>query len=162
MGNSLKIMCFLIFFTSIMMGCKEMKSNDTKQRELQESSLSQAQAQIGMPAIKNFQERKLLKMILELRDQENLVTYTYLQSKMTGRLVFVGKSIGFGMPYATQYTNPMRYQYNGATLPQADPNGLFYPDNALGTWIMMIDPQKGQPRPVYFEPEVVVSPFPLM
>lgn len=39
----------------------------------------------GMPAIHNFQEKKLLKMILELRDQENLATWVYLQSSYTGK-----------------------------------------------------------------------------
>jgi len=26
---------------------------------------------------------------------------------------------------------------------------------------MMIDPETGDPRPVYIEPEIIVSPFPL-
>ena len=103
-------------------------------------------------------------MILELRDQENLLCYCYLQSEMTGKLHFVGKCVGYGIPYATEYTNPMKaFTMAGptaVTTPQADPNGLFMPSSAEGTWVMLLDPE-GKPHPVYFEPKVVVSPFPL-
>jgi hypothetical protein len=117
-----------------------------------------------MPAIKNFQERKMMKMILELRDQENLVCYAYIVPEMSGKPVFLGKCIGYGLPYATQYTNPMktysRYSQGGfEILPQADPNGLFMPASADGTWLLMIDPTTNEPRPVYIEPKILVSPF---
>ena len=46
-------------------------------------------------------------------------------------------------------------------MPQADPNGLFMPSSANGTWIMMIDPNDGSVKPTYFEPNVIVSQFPL-
>jgi hypothetical protein len=55
-----------------------------------------------MPAIKNFRERRLLKSILEMRDQEGLTTFTYTYNEMTGQLVFFCDSIGYGIPYATQ------------------------------------------------------------
>lgn len=35
------------------------------------------------------------------------------------------------------------------------------PDSAEGTWLLMVDPRSEKARPVYFEPRVVVSPFPL-
>lgn len=122
-----------------------------------------------MPAIKNFRERKMLKDILELRDQTGLVTYTYLYNEMTGKLIFFGETIGYGIPYATQYTNPQKVaeRYLGgqaaayAIIPQADPNGLFSPAAAEGTWILMKDPNGKDVRPVYVEPRVIVSPFKL-
>ena len=136
--------------------------------------MAEANAQIGMPAIKNFQERKLAKMIFELRDQEKLVTYAYIVNHMTGELVFIGKCIGFGLPYSVQYTNPQKvveadhqlgHDLAGINwpivVPQADPNGLFMPEGLSATWLMMIDPKTGDARPVYVEPEIVVSPFPL-
>jgi hypothetical protein len=36
-----------------------------------------------MPAIVNFQEKKIAKMIFELRDRENLSTYTYITAQQT-------------------------------------------------------------------------------
>ena len=110
-----------------------------------------------------------MKMILEQRDREDLICYAYLQSEMTGKLIYIGRCMGYGLPYATQYTNPMKIihfndnLYAGtepATMPQADPNGLFSPSSAEGTWLMMLD-EKDQPRVCYFEPKIVVSPFKL-
>lgn len=130
-----------------------------------EQAMREANAQIGMPAVKNFQERKLAKFIFELRDKEDLVTYAYLVNKMTGKLVYFGQCIGYGLPYSVQYTNPQKiersYQSGYAILPQADPNGLFMPQGLSATWLLMIDPKTKASRPVYVEPEIVVSPFKL-
>ena len=127
--------------------------------------MQEAVRQVGMPNIVNFTQRKQLKMIQELCDQENLICYAYIVPEMTGKPVFLGKCIGFGIPYATQYTNPQKVAYDqwhdSPVLSQADPNGLFMPDNAEGTWLMMIDPKTKEIHPVYCEPRVLVSPFPL-
>lgn len=141
-------------------GCDE--SSDNTQREQQERILKEGTAQSGMPAIVNFRERKLVKMLLEMRDQENLITYTYTYAEDSGKLTFFCQSVGYGIPYSTQYTNPQKYVYNGsgAVLPQADPNGLFMPDSADATWVMCRSPQ-GEVKPVYVEPKVIVSPFKL-
>ncbi len=141
-------------------------TSDTIQRSQQETSLKELTAQTGMPAIKNGRERKLLKEILELRDQDGLVTYTYTFAEMNGKLTFLCNSIGYGIPYATQYTNPQKFEWSGTNvgtvvLPQADPNGLFSPASADGTWVMMLDPNTKAVRPVYIEPRIIVSPFKL-
>lgn len=142
-------------------GCLEL-SSDQKQQEQQEKLLQEGTSQTGMPAIKNFRERKLLKDILELRDQEGLTTYTYIVSEMTGKLVFLGETIGYGIPYATQYTSPQKkMDYRDIALPQADPNGLFFPASAEGTWILMKDPNSKKAQVVYVEPRIIVSPFKL-
>lgn len=154
----------------LVVGCDDApKGSDAVQQEQQERLLGEATSQVGMPAIRNFRERKLLKDILELRDQTGLVTYTYLYVPMTGKLVFLCDSIGYGIPYATQFTNPQKPAYlnpgpkpgaaQWAPLPQADPNGLFSPSNAEGTWIMCKEPSGKDTRPVYVEPRVIVSPF---
>ena len=151
-------------------GCNKGEDAATKtQREWTSKLMAEAEAQVGPPAIKNFQERKLAKMIFELRDQEDLICYAYIVNKMKGELVFVGKCIGFGLPYSVQFTSPDRIDrrdlgstYSGShVLSQPDPNGLFMPSGLSATWLMMIDPSTGDPRPVYMEPEIVVSPFKL-
>jgi len=96
-----------------------------------------------------------------------LVTYTYIVPEMTGKPVFLCNSIGYGIPAATQYTNPQKiaaaqHQTGYAVLPQADPNGLFSPASAEGTWVMCKDPNGDKVRPVYIEPRVIVSPFELV
>jgi hypothetical protein len=148
----------------LLAACDMAQSSDDVQRAQQEALLKEGTAQTGMPAIKNFRERKMLKDILELRDQDGLTTYTYVYNEMQGKLVFLCDSIGYGIPYATQYTNPQKIDQRGANygyaiLPQADPNGLFSPASAEGTWVLCKNPSGPETRPVYIEPRVVVSPF---
>jgi hypothetical protein len=142
--------------------CEDHNDSDTRQSSQQEKILGEAAAQVGMPAIKNFRERKLLKDIYELRDQDGLTTYTYLVSEHDAKLVFLCDSIGYSVPYATQFTSPQKpiwSQDGNFTLPQADPNGLFTPATAEGTWVLCKDPNGKDVKVVYVEPRIVVSPF---
>jgi len=145
-------------------GCLDIKpSADEVDQKNQEQMLSDAQRQTGMPAIHNFQEKKLLKQIYELRDNEKIVNYAYLYNEFNGKLIFLGKCIGYGIPYSTQYSNPEKIDYSTSgrlTMPQAEPNGLFMPASSDGTWVMLLDAE-GTPHPVYIEPKVIVSPFKL-
>ena len=151
-----------LFALFMLMGVSECDhSSDGKQAVQQEKLLQEGTSQVGMPGIKNFRERKLLRDILEMRDQEGLVTYTYLWNEFNGKKVFFCNSVGYGIPYATQFTNPMKYNFKQTTLPQADPNGLFSPASAEGTWIMCKNPNGKEVRPIYVEPKIIVSPFKL-
>lgn len=147
--------------SSALVGCDAQESSDDTQKRQNETLLKEATAQTGMPSIKNFRERKMLKDIIELRDQEGITTYTYIVNELNGKLLLLGESIGYGIPAAMQYTNPQRYEYNGTTLPQADPNGLFSPESAEGTWVLLKDPHDRKVKPVYIEPRIIVSPFKL-
>jgi hypothetical protein len=144
-------------------GCDERPTSDDRQQAAQEQQLQEGTSETGMPAITNWQERKLMKKVLELRDQSNLVTYTYLFSDMTGKYTYLGQSFGFGLPYATEYTNPQKQEWhtNGGyvVLPQADPNGLFTPNSAEGTWILMLDPNNHQPEVQYVESRISTFTF---
>ena len=139
-------------------------NSDQDFQRQQEAIMKQAFNSVGMPAITNFAERRQLKQIFELRDQ-NVATYTYLVG-MDGK---VGQklcnSVGFGIPYATQYTSPMRLATRGTegitTVPQADPNTLFSPASAEGTWVLCVNPETNKPTPLYVEPKIIVSPFKL-
>lgn len=166
------LLILLSCFPLLLISCgksEQSKSADQQLTEKTEASMREANRQIGMPAIKNFQERKLMKMILELRDQENLVCYAYIID-LNGIKHFLGKCIGYGLPYSVQYTSPLKLttfqrrtgDYNlMGTMPQPDPNGLYMPSGLAATWLMLIDPETGEPHPVYVEPEIMVSPFKL-
>ena len=151
----------------MVVGCKNrQESSDSKQSKQNEVLLSEATAKVGMPAIKNFRERKLLKSILEMRDQANVITYTYLFSEMTGEYKFFCQSMGYGLPYATQFTSPQKLAHpnwrDSSVLPQADPNGLFSPTSASSTWVLCSNPKDPtEVKPLYLEPLIIVSPFPL-
>ena len=145
------------------------KSVDEIQSDKTETLMSEALRQIGMPNITNFQQLKLMKMIYELCDKENLLCYAYLWNAYAGKLVFLGKCVGYGVPFSAQYTNPEKivddpfgnYASGGRVVPQPDPNGLYMPSSSSATWIIMKDPNTGEIRPVYCEPQILISPFPM-
>jgi hypothetical protein len=75
-----------------------------------------------------------------------------------------------GVSYSAQYSNPKKIidlnvtgLYSGdspQTIPQPEPNGIWMPESSNSTWLMMID-ENGEPRAQYWEPKIVVSPFPI-
>lgn len=144
----------------------EGTANAEKEQAYQTERLqAEAQKQIGMPAITKFTERKFAKMILELRDKA-LATYTYYVD-MNGKRHLLCKSVGYGLPYSVQFTNPQKLtdadlgqSYGDIPMPQADPNGLYMPDGLSATWVLCSD-SKGGVKPMYVEPEIIVSPFKL-
>ena len=147
----------------LLTGCFE-SSSDRVQQDQQERILMEGTQQIGMPAIKNFRERRLLKDIIELRDQDGLTTFTYVFSQGLGKFVFFCDSIGYGIPAATQFTNPQKvtsYAGHPVVLPQADPNGLFSPASADATWVMCLDPVRKKAMPQYIEDKITVTTFKL-
>ena len=146
----------------LMTACDVKETSTQIERRKQEELSLQGVQSVGMPSIVNFAEKRMMKDIIELRDQ-NVATYVYI-SDMNGRLHKVCNAVGYGLPYATQYTNPMRISGDGhgyVTLPQADPNGLYSPASADGTWVLCVDHKDGKAKPVYIEPRILVSPFPI-
>lgn len=166
------ILVVIIVLLTISCEQKGPKSNsDLKMQKRTEKLMSEADRQLGIPAISNFQEKKNLKWIYELCDQEDLICHAYLFNEMKGEIgQYLGKCIGYGIPYSTQYSNPDRLgtteggEYgarNPYTISQPEPNGLFKPEGLSATWLIMIDPSTNKPRPVYVEPSIIVSPFKL-
>jgi hypothetical protein len=140
------------------------------QKKQTERQMAEMQSAVGMPVIDNMFEKKQFKWILEARDNSKLITYAYAFSDYHGKFIFIGKCIGYGLPYSVQYTNPLKIKTfdggeygarNPITTPQADPNGLYMPDGLSATWLFMINPKTEKPEPVYFEPTITVTPFPL-
>lgn len=129
----------------------------------QERVLQEGTAQTGMPAIKNFRERRTLKMIYELRDQEGLSTYTYVVPEQTGKPVFLCDSVGYAISDATGYTNVDKVMNPRAdvwfTMEQAEPNGLFTPDVSDANWVLCLDPKTSKPLPVFISSRIIVSAF---
>jgi hypothetical protein len=91
----------------------------------------------------------MMKDVLELRDKMQ-PTYTYLVGT-NNQLTKLCDSIGYGLPYATQYTNPSL----------ADPNGLYTPASADGTWVLCLNPKNKKVEPQYVEPRIIVMTYPL-
>jgi hypothetical protein len=81
--------CIVLFCLLTAESCMDGQkpTSDQIERNSQEKLLQEATRQIGMPAIKNFRQKKLVKMILELCDQMGLVTYTYTFSQFNGKFI---------------------------------------------------------------------------
>jgi hypothetical protein len=147
---------------SLLAACDQQPTSRQIEAAKQEEMTMRAVQSVGMPAITNYAEKRMMKDIIELRDRMQ-PTYTYILD-MNGRPHKICDSIGYGLPYATQYTNPqMRVgSQNGVvTLPQADPNGLYSPASADGTWVMCLNPKTKKAEPQYIEPHVLVTTYPL-
>jgi hypothetical protein len=153
----------LVAVATLLTACGPQHETSTQiERRKQEELSLQAVQSVGMPSIVNFAEKRMMKDILELRDQ-NVATTAYIVD-MNGKLHKICTAVGYGLPYATQYTSPSKIGGNDhsyVAMPQADPNGLYSPASADGTWVLCVDPKSGKPRPVFIEPRVIVSPFPL-
>lgn len=136
------------------------QSSESLDEQATDSRLQEMRAQVGLPTITNFTEAKFAKLVAELRDQE-IRTWTYYLD-INGNRHLLCESVGYGIPYSVQVTNPEKVEYpsSGATLPQAEPNGLYMPDSADATWVLCSN-GKGGVAPVYSEPHLLVSPFPL-
>ena len=156
-------------------GTKE-NSDVTVMQQL-DKQISQSNRVVGMPAITNFFEKAQVRMLYELRDDPNYRTYSYIVT-LDGRFVKICDSIGYGINMSIQFANPLRPAdisetatrdfagYELDIMPQAEPNGLFMPEGLAATYVMCLDPSTADgdaPKlvPVYMEPDIAVSPFPL-
>lgn len=138
---------------------RPVNTSADKMEQEQTAQLAAAAArEVPVPAITNFYEKHLLAEIYERRDQADLGTYAYVQG-LDGRLTCLGRSMGYGVPYSTQFVNPQR-RSGSLVLPQPEPNGLFIPDGMSATWLQLVTPD-GDVEVVYVEPTIVVSPFPI-
>lgn len=154
-----------------LVGCAEgegsapVSGTEKEMNKQQSQILEESNRQIGMPNIKNHFEKKMAKDIWELRDNPDLTTYAYTQN-MDGKFVYLGRCIGYGLPYTTQFTNPEKVEVienryeagdNPYTLPQADPNGLYSSETTDATWLMLINEETNEREIIYSEPSIVVT-----
>ncbi|MDX1974909.1 MAG: hypothetical protein SFT92_04465 [Rickettsiales bacterium] len=162
--SKLAMFAVLLIAVLALAGCEDMQSTDTKQARQTEQLAADAQMKVGMPGITNFTERRFSKQLLELRDRE-ILTYTYMELGNSGKLAYLGPSVGYGIPYSVQYTNPERAinpNLTGtSTLPQPEPNGLFMPSSSQATWVLLRNPETKRITPVYIEANISVFPYQL-
>ena len=163
MKKILFLFCLLTIVPMSFMSCDRTPTSDDKLNDAQENLMGEAFRQIGMPNITKFTQRRNLKWIQELCDQEKLINYAYTFSEMTGKYTYIGQCYGFALPFSTQFTNPDKVEYRSSgyiTTPQADPNGLWMPSSSEASWVIMLD-KNGKPHPAYSEPRLYISAYPL-
>lgn len=157
-----KILTILLstIFAIGLIGCNVEESSTQKEKRETEEAMQQMADEVGMPYITNYYEKKMAKKIFELRDDSNLICYAYTKNEMSGKYTYLGRCMGYGIPYSVQYTNPDKLSkdyYDASVISQADPNGLYMPDGLSATWLIMINEESGEQEPMYVEPEIMVS-----
>jgi hypothetical protein len=146
-------------------------STDTNITRQMEAQMAEAARQVPLPDIVNWFEKRMVAQLYEMRDDPEFRTYSYIMT-LDGAFVKICDSIGFGINASIQFSNPERMVHDERTgasglgygavfTPQAEPNGLFMPEGLAATYILCLDSESGEVKPVYVEPEVIVSPFPL-
>ena len=163
----------VVLIASASLGACQDESGQARESRQTQLNMNQASTIVGMPGITNFTEKRMLKMIYELRDNPKLVTYAYYVD-LNGKRhkVCPSTSLGYGFPYATQYTAPKAPRITAPSYPsgeqgpwhtfdadQPEPNGLYMPNAAEGTWVLCLAPDGKNVLPVYVEPRVMVYPF---
>jgi len=166
------MLIFVVVMMGLWGGCR-IENVDNSQRKETDRLMTEANSKVGMPNINNFYEKKLVKWIYELRDDSDLICYVYQINEITGKYIYLNKCIGYGIPYAIQYSNPEKvvqgdhelgYDFTGVNnimkKAQAEPNGLFTGGlSTSATWVIMINPETGEPKPVYCEQKITIYPF---
>lgn len=161
--NRFKKLLLIVGCTFVLGACSSPISGNSIINRQQRIVDKQAALQVGFPAIHNFAEKQEYKLIYELRDHF-FPTITYVKG-MHGHLHKMCDSVGYGIPYSTQYSNPdrrvIRDNMHNYTIPQADPNGLYSSSSTHATWVLCYDQTSKRIEPVYSEPNIIVSQFPL-
>lgn len=142
-------------------GCDERPSAAKQEQAAQDIQMQQFMRNQPVPSFDWSLERHMLIQIYAAR-QKATNTFTVVQSDYTGKIMWSCPSIGFPLPYATQLTNPSQLisRYDGSVrvsgvVGQQEPNGLFTPAAADGTWVPCVD-ERGRITPVYEERKVTV------
>jgi len=168
------VIMVMAMMVSCLAGCQR-ETTSSRENEYTQNLMAQASDIVGYPEITNFFERAQLKEIYEMRDDPNLICHWYTKNDMSGKWIYQGECIGYGIPYGTSITQTETVQraalpslsvtgedrayndYFSEILPQAEPNGLY--TNGLSTsatWILTVD-ENGDIAPTYVESEITVS-----
>lgn len=174
MKKIIAVVLVSIILVCSLAGCQR-ETTSSRENEYTQALMEQAAYAVGYPDITNFFERAQLKEIYEMRDDPELICYWYTKNDMSGKWVYQGTCVGYGIPYGTSITQTETMQraalpaisstgqdknyntYFTEILPQAEPNGLY--TNGLSTsatWILTTD-ESGNIVPTYVESEITVT-----
>jgi hypothetical protein len=149
---------------------KDTNPAATRQAEATRQLTDQADRMVGMPRITRYTQRRQLKNAYEDMDAV-VLTYAYSQD-LSGKYVCLGQALGYGIPFAAQFTAPTYPQrirtpgtgtdsINIYEQAQPEPNGLYMPDQASATVLRLIDSVTGQAKTALIEQDILTVPFQL-
>jgi hypothetical protein len=145
-----------ITFSGCNTGNQEQKTKRAVERQQTQYNIAQP-----LPAYDWSLERELVIKLYNLRN-EKVSTHTVWRSN-TGVIEGDCTSIGYGIPYDTSLTNPLKatgYRDSQTSIGQAEPNGVFASTNTSATWVMCVE-KSGSLAPIYIESKVTTYPYSL-
>lgn len=151
----------MMLMVCMLTGCAYGNENANKEKDYTQEIKNQFFDMHGLPQISNGYEYSQLKEIYELRDDPNLICYWYTKNNYTGKWVYQGECVGYGIPYSASITAPEIPDYSSyednAVLMQPEPNGIYTNGvSSSATWILATD-KDGNIKPTYVECEITVS-----
>lgn len=167
MNRNLKLVAVLLPVTFLLggaddTGCSTRPTSTSIEHQSQDLQMQQFLRNQPVPSFDWSLERHMLIQLYSAR-QKATNMFSVVQSEFTGKILRQCPSMGFPLPYATQLTNPLQItsqygiannsHYADGVVAQQEPNGLFTPSTADGTWVPCVD-EKGRITPVYEERKV--------
>lgn len=155
-----KIILLTLIATALLFAACENTST-TERRTVNQQ---QDQYLIGqpIPRLDWSMERQLVIELYLIRNRQ-VATHAVWRSDY-GTVEGDCPSIGYGLPYDTSLTNPLKrvgYSQSSVAIEQAEPNGIFASKNTAATWVMCVG-DGGSIEPVYVESKVTVYPGPVI
>lgn len=153
-------MRFLTYITIVVLaivlsGCGSAQSDDYYAQQPKLKAIIDNQP---APDLNGHSFERGVVIAMYLARNQNVSTHTYTLT-IEGKIIKICDSIGFPIPYATQITPPyVPYGGNGSTMPNPEPNSLYSPDNAEGSYVACVA-EDGTLAPSYWEPRVFALPY---
>ena len=149
----------------LLTGCSRYDTQTSKDRKAVERQQSQYAIGQPVPAYDWSLERHLVTELYNVRNRR-VATHAVWRSDY-GTVEGDCPSMGYGLPYDTSLTNPLKMigggysgKYYGVAVEQAEPNGIFASKNTSATWVMCVG-AAGVIEPVYVESKVTIYPGPV-
>lgn len=163
----------LLVAVSALVGCNISTTDEADSRDAKTVSMQQSQYEKSQP-VPMFDwslERHLVIELYKIRNKK-VVTHSVWRSDY-GMIEGDCPSYGYGIPYDTSLTNPLKsvdrannraagdiHDYSLTAVEQPEPNGVYASKNTSATWVMCLG-EGGQIEPVYVESKVTVYPGPV-
>ena len=141
--------------------CDQRSEGELAEAEATVTLQNRASDIVGMPNLTSFAQKERASRIFELLDRD-VLTYTYTYAEASGVLTRLCESVGYGVPFSSQYSSPtklVRIRGERYQVPQPEPNGLYPPPTSDATWVTCLI--EGTEHVVYVEPKIIVTDFPL-
>jgi len=140
-----------------------------QQRRSEQLTVAQQQKRYEIaqpvPVFDASTERDIVTKLYRIRNEE-VTTHSVWRSSM-GVVEGDCPSYGYGIPYDTSLTNPLKTSWRdgyqsiaSAVTEQAEPNGLYSSKNTNATWVLCLG-DSGALEPVYTESLLTVYPTPV-